>query len=74
MSALIDTDARDDARAEFAALQDAEAAKEIRTMIASLRAISAEMQRGVPKPGDLALLLRLSLQTAALQHALTKFD
>lgn len=73
MSALIDTDARDDARAELEALQDAEAAKEIHLMILDLTTRAAEMQRGVPKPGDLALLLRMSNQVHALEHALTKF-
>ena len=73
MSALIDTDARDDARAEDAALQDMEAVRLLNLMISDLKRTAAEMQRGVPKPGDLALLLRMSNQVHALEHALTKF-
>lgn len=73
MSALIDTDARDDARLEFESLQDAEAAQELRAMAADLCTAAEEMQRGVPKPGDLALLLRMSNQVHALRHALSKF-
>ena len=74
MSALLDTDARDDARADFEALQDAEAAKEIHLMILDLTTRAAEMQRGVPKQGQFAELLRMNNQRAALQRALTKFD
>jgi len=74
VSALLDTDARDDAREELEALQDAEAAREIHLMILDLTTRAAALQRGVPKPGDLGRLLRMNLQLAALQHALTKFD
>lgn len=63
-----DDDARIEAAEELEAAQHRQAMLELKGAIAELREEARRLQAGVPGPGDLERLMRLSVRLAALEY------